>query len=325
MNLSKTLKSTLSLMQQGRPGFVATLAAAKALDVALDAGAKLRDRMLFESVYREAHRTGIDYARNQEVRGKYAGEKLYILCTGPSLSLEDIEHLRGEHTLAVNGFVHAYGEHFEPTFYAMSHGAFYRDGAEDFFDKLFGRFDHTRFFVPHYAHDYMERKVMPNWESKRKDLYYVPTFFSQNVPTLGHEDQGHFREPDLTKQVIKAGNILLFCTLLGLELGFDEIYIMGADHNLLATNSLNEEYWDHCYEEETVPGLDYTPKDYIYKMKYLLSVFLHHERIKKVADQRGQKVFNVTRDSSYLDVYPYRHTDEVLGAVAASSSARKTG
>lgn len=312
MNSSKSIKTAEQLLKHGRIGFAASLGVAKALHATSRLLAQARDRILFESVYHEVHQSSVDFSRSEQLRGAYKGESLYILCTGASLSYEDISRLKTQHTLAVNGFVHAYGDQFEPTFYAMTDGAFYRKGSESFFHKLYEKFPSTLFFTPHYAHDFMNEHVLEEHAEVRDRIVYVPTFFNHNVPSLGQYDAGYYRSPELHRQVIKSGNILLFSLLVAIELGFEHIYIMGADHDLLSHNPNGALEWSHCYEVETVPDLDTHRRTYTDKMKYMLSVYLHHQRVRRTAEERGQTIYNATRGTSFLDVYPLVHTDRLL-------------
>jgi hypothetical protein len=287
------------------------LVAAKALDYHVDQIVYMRDRLLLEEARLRAMKRRGFFARNRELVGLHNGEDLFVLCTGPSLTMTDIVALKDRNTLAVNGFVHAYGESHQPTYYAISDGAFFSSDHEGhtIFEKIFKQMPNTKLLLPHYAYDFMEQKVLSNWSQRRENIYYIPCF--------GRHDSMAATSPDLLRVVNRSNNVLTYALMLGLELGFDVQYILGADHDLLSKKPIELGGWGHCYNVDILKGLPINKDPYKQRVKYMMSVICGHEKIRLYADQRDKRIINVTRGIGYLDVYGWKDFDTVISSLAS--------
>lgn len=58
------------------------------------------------------------FRQTEECRNRHYGERVFIVATGPSLSLEDLEKLKNENTISMNSIVNVFSKmDFRPTYY----------------------------------------------------------------------------------------------------------------------------------------------------------------------------------------------------------------
>ena len=60
------------------------------------------------------------FSRLKEFENKYNGERCFIIATGPSLTIDDLEKLKDEYTFGVNSIIKLFDEtDFRPDFYGI--------------------------------------------------------------------------------------------------------------------------------------------------------------------------------------------------------------
>ena len=60
------------------------------------------------------------YDRLLDYKGIHEGERCFVIATGPSLTMEDLESLGGEYTIAMNSICKLYDQtDWRPTYYAV--------------------------------------------------------------------------------------------------------------------------------------------------------------------------------------------------------------
>ena len=68
-------------------------------------------------------RNGFDdnrFSRLKSLKGKYAGKRCFITCTGPSLTIEDLEKLEGEYVFGMNSISLIHDKtKWKPDFYGI--------------------------------------------------------------------------------------------------------------------------------------------------------------------------------------------------------------
>ena len=151
-------------------------------------------------------------------KNKYAGRRCFIVATGPSLTLADLERLDGEITFGVNSLVLALGQtRWRPTFYGIQDPLAY----DRLRDAILAAGLNTVFVASAIANSRHRRWQLPKaWIPFPLDL-------------LGH---GTLKKPYSTKfsancyaRVYDGYSVVYSMLQLAVYMGFTELYLLGAD------------------------------------------------------------------------------------------------
>lgn len=182
---------------------------------------------------------------NAQYRNKYRGQRCFILGNGPSISMEDLSVLEGEHIFTVNQMIRneklvklkpMCNFWFDPVYFddCMS------EEAKDEFEKLFCSTcncnDKIINFVPVGAYNFLKKRNLSMNRIGFLDasLYYY---------------DGYNKDFDYTKRMVGFQNIVQYATAMAIYMGFSEIYLLGCDSTGIITkiNSVLGEGIDACY------------------------------------------------------------------------------
>lgn len=217
----------------------------------------------------------------KKIKNTHKGERCFVVCTGPSLQIADLERIKGEISFGVNSIVMAYTKtDWRPTYYAMidlyNLGKFLE--TNDIEGKEFAQ-------VKAFLH-YRGKVKNPSVKNEKCLINY-----SNHMPSR------------MKKKVIKVSKDPAVCIYdcftvtnmaiqLAMYMGFSEIYIMGADCNYdpRKMHFIETEIDNKHRGAKWLPGA------------VELSI-LGYKAVKKVADKKGVKIFNATR-GGMLEVFP---------------------
>lgn len=221
-----------------------------------------------------------DYSRLKEFKDIHQGQRCFIVGTGPSLTMEDLEKIRGEFSFSVNSIVLSYPDTtWRPTYYAIQD----RFG----YEKLKDAIRESRM------------KYVFNGVSNKK---MTPQMDIDNIPfPLNLLDHGKMIPKHITKfsdnafKVVYAGHSITYSAMeLAVYMGFKEIVLLGID----------------CDYSKCVNHIKaYSIQDDIN------AAFLMRESYKvarKWADEHGVKILNATRNAK-LDVFEKVILEDILG------------
>ncbi len=199
------------------------------------------------------------------LKDKYKGERCFIIATGPSLTIEDIESLRNEYTFGMNSLAKAFDElGWGPTFYGIQDHRVYLSMQEKIIDMpktqlLLGS------NLKWYAKLPKEAVVFPldllNHELHPDDKYN--TKFSA----------------DCSQRVYDGYSITYSMIQLAVYFGFTEIYLVGADCGYSGNKR-------HFIEHGVVDPHFSSAQQ---------RMFFSYRVAKEYADRHDIKIFNATR------------------------------
>ena len=218
----------------------------------------------------------------------HKGERCFIIATGPSLTLEDVEKLKGEITFAVNSCYKLLPKtDWRPTYFVVTDPRFMREYGEEI-----------------RSHEKDIKTLLCS-----DDLHYsganVTQFNSSkwylNLPKKGLVRKiEEFRKVDYMSRDmsrgIVAGDTVVFSILqIAAYMGFKEIYLIGADCNYRGEKQHSDltQYGYACRPDSG----DLIISNYIKAKRYL--------------DKIGVKVYNATR-GGLLEVFERVDLDNVL-------------
>jgi hypothetical protein len=215
-------------------------------------------------------------AKIEDYKDKYSG-RVFIIGSGPSLTVETLEKLKGEYTFATNEISKIFKEtDWRPNFIA-------------FFDK------HAANIMPFFQ-DALDEGVI-GFCSK----HYEDVFTGEFVP-LPHWPRGHIRytNQNLTYGIHAFGTVMHPIAQICIWMGFTELYFVGCDLGF-------DKPKHHFYEN--AEGW-YMQDDKKVEMR-TKRVIIAHELIKEWCEIMGVEVYNAT-DGGELEVYERKDLDAVL-------------
>lgn len=148
--------------------------------------------------------------RFDDIKGKYAGKRIFILGNGPSLNQMPLYLLKNEYTMCFNRFPLMYERvNWKPNFYAVTDDLLLRDMPEEI-NKTTEEVDYS-FFPDIHPSNLNVKKVIKQKENVLW-LHVDKPEFSDHLPACG-----------INKTVVNAG------IQVAAWMGFSEIYLLGVD------------------------------------------------------------------------------------------------
>ncbi len=225
-----------------------------------------------------------------ELKNIHYGKRCFIIATGPSLTIDDLEKLKNEHTISMNSIVNMFEQtEFRPTYYVIQDEIVekrLRDTilASDLKEVLIGVGNAPGFKIN------ISKRVAHKFYQNRKtfNLNLAYHFFDMYY----HQDRAKtgFSE-DCSFEVMDGYTVTYSAIELAVYMGFKEIYLLGCDTN----------HAGHI-DKKSNSSNSYDP---------LLMNIKAYVIAKKYADEHGIKIFNATR-GGMLEVYQRINLDDLL-------------
>lgn len=137
---------------------------------------------------------------------------------------------------------------------------------------------------------------------KGREIYYYT-----------HTNSSEFQEIDLCKPIPSVQSVSILALYVAIYMGFQEIYLLGCDHDWLAKPSYKYEY-KHFYNEATQKALSIgqepPPASYEELLICALNLWKQYKFIQKLAQKKNIIIYNATKDS-YLDIFPFINLNDV--------------
>ena len=222
------------------------------------------------------------YAKLTKFKQIHEGERLFVIATGPSLTIEDVNLLKDEYTFSMNSCYKLFDKtSWRPSYYAIFDQRVFQMLREDLFKQTFEcafcpslNFDWDASFV---------NKIPMCWDWK-----YL---FKEYASFIEH---GFSNE--ISKKVYTGTNVVHVIFQIAAYMGFSEFYILGADCTM-GTHSKVVEYNQNEDATKAVIPNEHIIQDY--------------RMLKEETDKLGIKVYNATRGGA-LEVFPRVCLENVL-------------
>ena len=225
---------------------------------------------------------GNKYKKLLDYKDKHKGERCFIIATGPSLTMEDLESLKNEYTFSMNSICRLYDEtDWRPTYFAVQD------------NHVFKSIQNTI-----RAHKEVPVFISDNiWKRFKRENEWIEfptdTMYHSYDMKIG---KYHARFSDDAYDIVYDGySIAYSCIELAVYMGFKEIYLLGADCTYLGEK---EHFVDSGVEDRSRKYA--TPK-----------LIVGYEKVKEYADSHGIKVYNATR-GGVLEVFERVKPEDVL-------------
>ncbi len=219
------------------------------------------------------------YKKLWEFAGKHKGERCFVVCTGPSLTVKDVEILKKEYTFSMNSITKIFPyTDWRPTYYVIEDFGGYELLEKDLLMYDMG----TRF-----ASDRLIKALEPEIEFVSYPFdplnHNVMQFCSSIVPKFMFSGNAY-------AMVYGAITVTNSALQLAVYMGFKEIYLIGCD-------------CDYSGEKRHFEDL---PSSSVLNMRPILNaeqkMSMAYEVAKKYCDAHGIKIYNATRGGK-LEVF----------------------
>lgn len=253
---------------------------------------------------------------------------IFILTTGPSLSLAlEIysDKLRIKNTFAVNDFcLHPYFEHIKPTYYFFADSAYIEE------KNLSNRFITLQeniqsaflkkvsweltIFIPNKSQN------KDKWNNLSQQNNYIHIKFINTNTIEGFSPLIHylFRK---NMGMPRVQNVLIGAIFISLNLGYKNIYLLGADHSL-HEGLMVDENSNLCIQTKHFDKIsnkqlyfkDFTETKIFKIHEFFLAwsrTFEGYHILKSYAVSLQSNIFNLTTNS-YIDAFPKVNIENIL-------------
>ncbi len=243
--------------------------------------------------YNEKHHAEYE-GRLSQFHNIHKGERCFIVGTGPSLLLSDVEKLKGEYTFGVNSCLTMYDKtEWRATYYGIvdSHAV------EIMGDRLKSE-EIPIFFYTDIDAVYDGKNGIPFPKDDSANMM-TDTFLRKLFPKKYPETDF---SPDITKVVYTGKSVVYAMLQIAAYMGFSEIYLLGVDCNYAQPKmySDNVTYLDHKTK--------WTKEKLQKNGNQMLPQF---EIAKSFADRNGFTIYNATRGGA-LESFPRVNLDDIL-------------
>lgn len=222
-----------------------------------------------------------------ELKGVHEGERCFIVATGPSLTVEDLEVLyaHNEFCISMNRIFNIFdGTEWRPDYYVIEDAKMIEDLSEDI-----AKLDLKYKFVASVPESYWE---IPGADSAIKYHMIVQDDILKEIRF----------SPDVSKYVYNGRTVTYVCLQLAAYLGFKEIYLLGVDFNY-SDNISGQENHFKGYEKDG-KKVRLNP----FRPEMSLSAY---EKAKEYAETHHIKICNATRGGK-LEVFERVNFDDLF-------------
>ena len=250
--------------------------------------------------------------RNRALRNRHAGERCFILATGPSIREQDLTLLQGEICFAVsNFFVHPDFATIQPRYYCVAgyHEPITEAGWIEWLHEMESATGAATMFFNLNDRERIER----NGLFSDRQVHYLQFGASR--------DEISRRGIDLARPVLGARSVPVMALEIAIYMGFRHIYLLGCDHDWI----LHMNRSSHFYEEEQHVLVragynEWFNFDWETDFAHMAALWRQYKTIRLCAESCSAEIYNAT-PGGLLDVFPrVRYESLFVGDNPVSSS-----
>lgn len=234
--------------------------------------------------------------KNSRYKNIHEGERVFILCTGPSISEMELTRLKNEKTIAVSGFyLHKDCQTISPDYYCLPtfENFLNFDSATEYLRKIQEATLKSQYFF-----SFHEKQVVD--KMREYDNRCVNYIAFASMPDFEKFDI------DLTSLAPNPQSVSIMALEIALYMGFKTIYLIGTEHDCLVTKRYTHfyEYSESIVSQgnqyENAQGELGGPFDLELESTY--NLWRQYKKIKQIAERNGAKIYNATK-GGILDIF----------------------
>jgi len=236
--------------------------------------------ILYRRMFRIPSRRKL-YDKLKKFKNLHQGERCFIIATAPSLTLDDVNRVKGEVTFSMNSCIRLFEKtNWRPTYYCLLDRTVYNrlyndinrnELGEVFINDIINWNDISLNRVP----------VYDNWAGTSKERRLLPKRWQKK----------HF-STDISKKCYYGTSVMHFIMQICFYMGFKEIYLLGADCDF--SGAIKHSKLTQYKDNDNIGN----PPDEIYE-----GLMGDYSLAKEEANRSGIKIFNATRGGK-LEIFP---------------------
>jgi len=255
--------------------------------------------------------------RNRRFRNKHRGGRCFILCNGPSVLKQDLLPLQNEIVMSVSsGHLHKDFERIKPAYHfvpPVTYGMITEQDFVQWFEEMDSKLGEAELFLGSTEYQLVKTHSL----FSRRYVNYLCTARQFRPNEIGIID--------ICGLVPIIQSVPIMCLIVALYMGFKEIYLIGTDHDSLATGE-----YKYAFEPTVLQGKDLAVDSegnirapFYDELKAYLKLWTQYRHIKKIAQSNGVTIYNATA-GGILDEFPRVKLVEVLGRGSSVASVSKS-
>jgi hypothetical protein len=236
----------------------------------------------FESILWNLFRTSkFDYIRRN--KNNYNQQRCFIIATGPSLTISDLEKLNNEFTFSMNSIVLAFQEtHWRPTFY----------GIQD--ERVFEKLKNEIMFYMNENY-LLSSDICKKHKIRNANQFLINSYYFKY--DLRYNDKYYSKFSNNASRIIYDGYTITYSLIqIAVYFGFKEIILLGADFGYKKDQP-------HHFKEHGVIDENFSTAYLRMRESYLVA--------KKNCEEKGVRIINATRGGN-LELFERIDFDEIL-------------
>ncbi len=244
----------------------------------------------------------------QKYKSIHLGKRCFVIGNGPSLTINDLEYIKGEISFACNSIYALYNEtNWRPTYYVLNDSMGVKMILSDKLrPKIIGTYETLFTGISH-------------WNTVRSITTELGDVCFFKTASGIHDGYADFSE-DVSNRLFTVGNITYIMLQLATYMGASEIYLLGvdftfsversADGSIKRNDIINHNELIEKEERQYDSMLKDITGDYGYYAEIDYQLW-GYQAAKKYADTHGIKIYNATRGGK-LEVFPRVELDDLL-------------
>lgn len=214
----------------------------------------------------------IDQYHNEkigDIKQKYTGKRCFIVATGPSLTIDDLNTLyaHNELCMSMNKVYYCFQEtRWRPNFYMVQDQMIISQNYEDI-NKL---------------------QVQHMYVGDQNDTWLDDRFERFHLIETDFEKKNQFFSDDVSWGCSEGGTVTFSCLQFAAYMGFTEIYLLGVDFSYNKIGTVG----NHFYNKEDSKNFSFEPEMNLKS----------YQVAREYADAHGIKIYNATRGGK-LEVF----------------------
>lgn len=220
----------------------------------------------------------------KQYQGIHRGKRCFIIATGPSLTISDVNALRNEYTFGVNTCYKLFDKcDWRPTYYCISDINVYRAIGEEIQREPLGCVFYEGTF--------------PNYEKENGIPFYQNLFYEFQSIANGNKKNKRRFSTDISNVVYGGASVVYIALQIAVSMGFSEIYLLGVDCNYSGSQK-HSSLVSYRKQPKLAPRAE-------------VNMIKCFETSKAIAEQLGIKIYNATR-GGHLEVFTRVDLDKIV-------------
>jgi hypothetical protein len=239
------------------------------------------------------------------LKGKYTGQRCFVMGNGPSINRMDLSLLEGEHVWGLNKCYLLFPRiSWRPSFFVAVDRRVVPDSAGEI-NRVTAALPQTTFFFP--------ARFRSEWILRSAPNVY---WYNEVDSDERHLPFGMFTL-DPASWVSTVGTVSIAALQLAVYLGFNPIYLIGCDTSYRVQPTVNEDGgdWRKLVSTQDDDPNHFDPRYFGKGSKWhdpqVNRMFFHYEQVKSACDSFGVHVYNATIGGK-LEVFPRVNYSELF-------------